>query len=401
MFAVTFVSGSSDALQVGAAKELIAFETESPLAGHAYRRGRDAHRQEGEFYARSLYLEDEGFRAVLVSIDLYAITTELRTRILSNLPDGIDPKHVILTATHTHSGPGGLAQSWFHRQIYGRYMDANIETIALATSTSIQAALDSKRRATIGYEIGEVKSLSRPAYSSGGTYDTDLGVIRIDDSDGNSIAILGSFSAAPATLRRNNGLVVSPDYPGVFTKELESMGSEGMIAFFLSAASGDQVCKMVDDKEGLEWHEHIGKELALQVKAIANKIKCQEFPLQFYTYSHSIPEGLQLDNLPEQIPFHAIGISRLLVNFVPGVPTADFKNALIKEIRQGDYRSHIIVGLSNDNLMTLSAPTASDKAEYGPIHGTSILGDQALPWCVDAINALIDSPVTTSGLSDE
>lgn len=259
LVALSFLAhpGDASALQAGAAKIAVVLPEDVPLAGHLYRHGRNAHISRGTVNARSLYLESDQTRVVLVSLDLYAITPELRTRILESLPIPIPKSNVILTATHTHSGPGGLAESWFHRQLYGRYMSEVVEAIAVAVADSIIAAESSKRRATIGYEIGEQKTLTKNMVEKEGPRDADIGVIRVDDSDGDTIAILGAFSGRPATILRDNGLVLSADFPGVFCDELEGMSASGTIAFFLSGATGDQVCTNPDDKKSWEWRKSV------------------------------------------------------------------------------------------------------------------------------------------------
>ncbi|MFP6585048.1 MAG: neutral/alkaline non-lysosomal ceramidase N-terminal domain-containing protein [Candidatus Hydrogenedentota bacterium] len=393
LVALSFLAhpGVASALQAGAAKVAIILPEDVPLAGHLYRRGRNAHIARGTINARSLYLESDQIQVVLVSLDLYAITPELRARILESLPIPIAKSNVILTATHTHSGPGGLAKSWFHRQLYGRYMSEVVEAVAVAVEESIIAAESSKRRATIGYEIGEQKTLTKNMFEKKGPHDPDLGVIRVDDSDGNTIAILGTFSGRPATILRDNGLVLSADFPGVFCDELEGLSASGTVAFFLSGAAGDQVCTNSDDKQGWEWTEHVGKELAGAVKSIANRIKCDELAISIGYVDHPLPGDVSESYLPRATPFQSLAISHLLITFLPGEPYATLKRKLSSEVRKAGFRTHILVGLSNDNLMGLATADSGDIKAYGSRQSINIIGDTVVEWCLKAISDLMKS----------
>lgn len=348
--AALFYADLACAMQAGAAKTQIELPAEVPLAGHAYRQGRSAQVVHDSIYARCLYLEEDQFEIALVTLDLWGITPELRTRILELAPAELDPGDIIIAATGTHNGPGGFAQAWELRQVYGRYMPDVLESIAQSAAAAMDAAINSRTRATIGYRIGEQQALSQNAESPDGPRDNQIGVIRVDDSDGNPITIIGALSARAATLERDVGLAVSADFPGVFCKELEALSASETVAIFLSGATGDQTCAPREGLQSLELTEYVGSELAILVKGIANTIKCDELPISTNFMNVRLPRTETEPHQAGSVMVQTIEIGRLFVPFIPGAADIAIKNVISDDARRRGYDGVIAVGLTNDNI---------------------------------------------------
>jgi hypothetical protein len=336
---------------------------------------------------RALYLEDGDTGIVLVSADLHSITPELRERVLGLAPADLAENHIILTATHTHNGPGGLSKSWFARRYMGRYMDEMVELVAQGIADAIAEAMAGKKRATIGFKVAAEEGLTRDLFGEGGKRKSQVGVIRVDDSDGNPIAILGSLSAHPTTAPESDVLALSADFPGYFCAELESMSQGDTVAFFLNGALGDRACANREEKGGWDWAEIIGKELALLVKSVANTIDCEEYPVSINYAMRRVPEHLAGRFFSDEVLIQTLEIDRLLVSFLPGEPYAGVQDELERVAKRRGYSAHITVGLANDYLMDIASPDAVGLRGEAP--GLNVLGPGAAEWSIDVIQTLM------------
>ncbi len=380
-------TGNVYALQTGAAKLALELPLGGPLGGHVYRQGRAVVAQHDPITVRALYLEESSTRLMLVSVDVHSITSELRERIVSILPEGIEDNHLIVTATHTHNGPGGLADNWLSRRYMGGYDPEMVGVIAEGVAQVMGEAVARKARGTIGYTVSNKLLLNENMFSSDGLRDGNLGVIRVDDSDGNPIAILGSFSAHPTTISASNSFTFSADYPGYFCTQLEALSHENTVAFFLNGAVGDQACNNLQALKGWAWTEYVGTELAVQVKSIANKIECKEYPITLNSAMIDTPSSSANSFINRSVLFQALEINDLLVTFIPGEPYAEVKRELDRRAKARGYMEYIAVGLSNDYVMDIAGTSSAVVRKDLP--GLNVFGPEGAQWCYEAVSVLM------------
>ena len=116
-------------------------------------------------------------------------------------------------------------------------MPEHVEAVAAKFVEAMQLAYDGRTRAAAGY-AGVDTSLAVNRFDPVAEVDGRLTVLRVDDSDGNPIAILANLGAAPQGRR---SMSYSADFPGVFCAALEGMTALPSVAFFLNGASADQI----------------------------------------------------------------------------------------------------------------------------------------------------------------
>ena len=351
------------------------------------RLGRSAVSVHDPIKVRALYLEDGDIRIALVSVDVHSITPELRARVLELAPAVIQENHIILTATHTHSGPGGLSKDWFARRYLGRYSDETLTSIAQNIADAIDGAMQTMKRATIGYKVSSQEVLTQNLFSPEGPRSAQIGVIRVDDSDGNPIAILGSMAAHPTTAPASDLRTMSADFPGYFCDHLESISHEDTVAFFLNGAVGDQVCTNHENKSGWDWTQYIGQELAIVAKSISNTIECREHPITMNYATGTVPNNLAETFLPRSVLFQTLEIDRLLVSFIPGEPYNEVHTNLDRSAKRRGYDAYMTVGLANDYVMDIASSVPSGARGSAP--GLDILGPFGGSWSIDIIHSLM------------
>jgi len=201
--------------------------------------------------ATAIFMADGGVSALLVSIEVCLINTTLANRIRKAVSDatGVDEKHVILSATHTHSGPNTAGMvGW------GDYDVAYCENILLprVVEASVEAAR-AAQPATFG--VGTIRSEAginrreilpnghvRLGNNPWGLFDPTMTVLSWAGLDGKPLASCVHYGAhCTAAFRRP---VVSRDWAGVMLDILER--ETGAPAMFTQGASGDVAPRMAN-----------------------------------------------------------------------------------------------------------------------------------------------------------
>lgn len=386
-------------LEAGAAKVELTPDLGTPLDGYLDRQGRGAREVHDPLYVRALYLEGEGLSVFLVSADLFSISPDLRERVLELVPPVTPPDNVIMAATHTFSGPGGLDRSWLARQRSGRFIPEWLETAAQRFAEAMKTAYESRTRCAIGYATTQQRSLSVNRFAPDGAIDPQIGVIRVDDSDGNPIAILANFGAAAQTIPDAARLTFSADFPGAFCNALEGMASEGTVAFFLNAGAADQVCANDEGTGAWSRTKAVGETLASRVKSLANDISCRESKLRFAADRRPLPPTTADNFLGGDALLQVLEIDRCAVAFVPGVPDAAITMALRNAAQRDGYLRHLTVAAANGYLGGLRS--RESYAFRDPFGDPVYVGPDAESWLLDGFNALLSRSTPDEGARKE
>ena len=211
-------------LRAGAAAVAVDVEIGTPLSGYAAREGgaTDTH---DPCTARALAVEDTCWVAVDVCGLDGATCAAVAERV--GLPDG----HVVVTATHTHSGPactpGRLGGD--DALTRGRVIDAAVRaaTQALAARRPVRLRWSSVRGAGV--------AVDRRAPSR--RVDPPIDLVRLVAEDGDVVGWLVTYPCHPVVLAADNRSV-SGDYVWALRAELEAQ-AQGSVAVFLPGTCGN------------------------------------------------------------------------------------------------------------------------------------------------------------------
>jgi neutral ceramidase len=199
------------------------------MAGYARRTG-PAEGVLDDLMCRVLVLDDGSTRLVLAVCDLLYATVPMTQLVRRKIQDrlSIPAAHVMVTATHTHAGPGGLAQA--DTPLLEDMSERVVVLVAEACARLVPA------RILVGEtRIGGV-SLNRR--DPGGPRDDRARVVALLSSDdqGTPIATLAIFACHP-TILEHDTRAYSGDYPGAACRQIEQ--AVGGTAVFLQGCSGD------------------------------------------------------------------------------------------------------------------------------------------------------------------
>lgn len=198
-------------------------------------------------------------------------------------------KEVMLIASHTHSGPviddgydDGLPE--WERRALEKIADSIGEAVSKLKPTRIgvglgQTVIGHNRR--IVQSDGSIKMLWRNSTGQQtGIIDPTVGVIRVDDAQGNPMAILVNYACHPVIFGPDN-LRYSADYPGAMARIVEASFANSRsqpICFFLQGAPGD-INPLMDKTPLMENADavkiEVGETLGREVARVAQLIKTE------------------------------------------------------------------------------------------------------------------------------
>jgi neutral ceramidase len=199
-------------------------------------------------YARVLVLEAQGKRLAYVDLDLgrtFGPSSLERLRTAAKHDSGID--YLMVQAIHTHAGPVILDD---YPSGLPAWENADLEKIGQAIHDASEHLVSVRLgvgygEAYIGYNRlrvnpdGTVTMLwNNSARIPTWPVDPMITVLRIDQMDGQPLAILVNYATHPVTFGPDN-LRYSADFPGVMCKVVEQAFDQKPMAFFVQGAPGD------------------------------------------------------------------------------------------------------------------------------------------------------------------
>src|SRR5438105_12807958 len=252
-------------------------------------------------YARVLVLETGSQRLAVVSVDLGRPFGAASLQWLRNATRN-DVSFLILTATHTHSGP--VVQDDFPAE-KPAWETAALEKIAEA----VAKACKNLTQAQIGTGYGSAFiGHNRLRVNSDGSVswfernltevptapvDGTVSVLRIDDTDGQPLAIVVNYACHPVIFGSDN-FQYSADFPAAMTKTVEAAFDGKPLCFFLQGAPGDinpYYAVTPIEQAAVETRDRAGQILGTETVRIAKEIHTRgdsQSDLQFALYAPAL-----------------------------------------------------------------------------------------------------------------
>jgi hypothetical protein len=254
--------------------------------------------------ARCLALSDaQGAGMLIAAADLCLVTPEQAARVRGRIAaqSGLPLERILLSCTHTHSGPDtGLGSL-----VAGRPEPSHVEPLFEGIVATALQAWQARRPARLGWGRAEAR-IGRNRSLEDGPVDPEVLVLRVDGADGEPLATLYSYACHGTVLGHDN-LEISADWPGEACAALE--GGRGGVALFLLGAHADIDPRTRALKDlaipgqsvglGFEAVRVLGREVAEAVLAALPSIETRaDVPLAGASRSLELP--LHLADLPER-----------------------------------------------------------------------------------------------------
>ncbi len=216
-----------------------------PMAGYYHERGADGVLD--PLFSRALVIEAGGERAAFVTLDIISVTREITDEARAGIEKttGIPGAHVMISATHAHTGPELASRGRRSSAMGGQSQLAVDYTAALPAKIveSVRVAHEKLQPARLKVASGRCEDLAfnRRFYMRDGTVgwnpgklnphivltagptDPEVGILHVEPPDGvsprQSLATYVNFAMHPDT---TGGSKISADWPGALGRVLST-----------------------------------------------------------------------------------------------------------------------------------------------------------------------------------
>jgi neutral ceramidase len=246
-------------------------------------------------WARAFVVESpcNGKRVVFVNTDLCMVFQAVKQQVMKKLHEKYgnlyNDENVVITATHTHSGPGGFSTyTLYNLSTYGFNQD-HFDTVVNGIVNAIDRAQHNMKPAQIKLADGQLTGISysrsptsylqnseaeRARYN--GDIDTKMVLARFDDLKGQPIGTINWFPIHGVSFNNKN-LLISGDNKGLaeylFEKDFNSdYGPSAFVAAFAQENAGD----VSPNKLGVEGGEGLAGLNAVEKAARPQYEKAKE-----------------------------------------------------------------------------------------------------------------------------
>lgn len=352
-------------------------------------------------YVKTFVAYDGSSSLALVTVDciglMYSDLLKVRSELTRmDFPIPFTPESLVISSTHTHSGPdvvGLWGKDYSESGVDPDYLEKLIKTIASEILKASQNLIEVEGKyAMTTHGDDWVKNISEEEI------DRSITTLQFVDLDGNSIVSLTNFACHPTYL---DGIVseVSADYVGGFYKGLEDVfGGEHL---FLQGAIGGWI--QPNDKDG-KHHTAIKRGEGL-AEATINALKTQSEPLKnhqiifrksYVSFEVENEAWQQLaemgifnrsigETVESEVAWFSIGEATFATHPGESAPHYSFQT---KELMPQGPK--LVLGLAQDALGYILKPEYFENPEipHAPYLTSMSLGSKTGPRLMDELSAL-------------
>jgi hypothetical protein len=394
--------------------------TPDAMKGYVGRRRQVSRGVHDPLLATALALEAEGARAVVVGLDTLVVSRAVSAAVREALaPYGVAPEHVLLCASHTHSGPDLFA--WWEGTNEAAPVERTVDAV-------VKAAVDAIERlepANLSFGEGSLDYVSiNRRDEQAGSIDPRVAVLRATSpATGSRIALLVSFACHPVTLDYAN-LLFSADFVEPFRRALSAAFAGAGVVFVNGAAGNLNPARFPYEQRaniyipqtqenfpvywgGFADAERLGRTLAGEALKTAERatpldaapirgrlarallpLKSEEDVNRFLEFmSFREPYRASLAGRTElETDVQLLEVGELRVFALPGEPFVELGLELRRRSGGGKL---LVTGFANDDVRYVMTPDAYVAGQYETV-GTALASSSAAAL-VDAAAALVEA----------
>ncbi len=222
-----------------------------------------------DLFVKVLILQSNDIKIVIITADLIGFQTEYADNIRCHIAEKLNTsvKNILISASHTHSGPATMfLRRWGEVDMdYVHNLQKQIIGAAVMAERSMQEA-----RIGIGKGKADGVCVNRRD-GENGSVDNDVSIIRIDNSQGEMIAVLMNYSCHPVAAHNYKNMI-SADYPGYAMNVIEKAKNDKAMALHTTGAGGDINPKGLHD---IRYAEKFGNMVGGEALKVAESIETQ------------------------------------------------------------------------------------------------------------------------------
>jgi hypothetical protein len=349
--------------------------------------------------ARALVLSNGVRKVAIVKLDTIGMSRQLRDELVAAAqapPLNIQPADLVVLATHTHSGPGGVSNRAFWQvvavdcladAVYPKVRDGAVQALKDAN-----AALQPAR---LGVGTATVLNANKNRRGRPAVVDRELTVVKVITPTGGPIAALFNFAVHGTNLNENN-MLLSADCMGEMEDRIISAtypSMAGAIPIFTNAAEGDVAPQhggaaglpiegqIVGDAVMVLWPT-IPTDSILELRGAFLDVDmptpswnvyasdpCPPLPgggsatlCSKFGVSTAVP--LPSSWVPTTLPFQALRIGNTVFVAIPGEPITEIGWDLKSRATSKGFTRGVILSLANDHAGYFTDAVQYQAADY-------------------------------------
>jgi hypothetical protein len=315
--------------------------------------------------AHALVLDDGKAKTALVAVDILGIGPEIRAAVVKGIAGaGIASDHLLLAATHTHSGPGHLYPVPMLEPFFGKFRQDVLDAVTSAIVKAVTTANAGLEPAVIGSAEGAIKNASRNRRHDGGLTDETMSVMRVDAASGKALAVVINFAAHP-TVIGGQPVLITADFPrGVYDYVQRKLGAT---AIYFNGAQGDQSPGNPTNALGDSYAraQALGEALAARALEIRAGIKPRADIAVKAVYEDVTLPPPTMPLMPKATaPYMSLALDNALLVAMPGECICEIGRAVKAELRKSG-KAPFFIGLANDQLGYILTE-AEYNFDFGP-----------------------------------
>lgn len=335
-------------LRAGVARVEVTPPVGTPLGGYADRKGKPSTGVHDPIMVKALVLDDGETRLVLVTSDLVGTNPEMVRKVAQET--GISADRLLVSASHTHSGPGAYGKGAFAFIALGAFRQPVFDLLADGMVRAIREAQAGLKPAALAIGETQFPEFMRNRRRSR-IKDPALWLMRVDTADGKPLALLLNLSAHGTVLEEDN-MEFSGDWMA-FTQAYLEREVPGVTALYTNGAEGDISPNIPDNSshfEGAKAHGELGGRKTLELYRTLKP--APEVKLGSRTSTLELPQtvGAALLGNGKETRLQCLSINDALLIAVPGEPIAQLGLILKEHARRQGVQHPVVMGLANDHL---------------------------------------------------
>ena len=343
----------SHALTAGAARGDISPKTSQFLCGypHVERYSTGIH---DPLLSSALYLNDGATEAMFIANDIISLSkqfvAEVRARI--EKATGVPAGNIMVTATHTHSGP--ITRKSMSSEADPAVPDPDPAYVGFMQDILVDAAVKAHAAAApaeIGLAEAHVEGVGTNRRDPDGPADPGAPVLLVRSvADGRTIGLMACYSMHPTVLHEDSTLV-SADFPGMAREYLQKqvLGKDCPVVYHTGPA-GNQSPRHVTKGNTFEEAERLGKILGKAFEEAVSKV--------VFSSDVKLVVVRDLVELPKRVLPSVAEAGKKLEDAVARLESLRAKGAPRQEVRTAE-----VDGFGAEHTLALAKAEADGRAE--------------------------------------
>jgi len=217
--------------------------------------------------ASALYLENDSEALMMIAVDILFLNSkticEIRKKIATTTV--LKESNILISCTHTHSGPETLSRAWKTGIIDVEYMDLLKENIVKA---GVKAAT-AKKSAKLAVTSVNVSGVGCNRHDPEGPRDPEVAIIAIRDAATDKLTAVSLVYSMHPTVMHEDSTLVSSDFPGYTREYLKQEFGQNLTIMYHNGPEGNQSPRYHVKGQTFAEAERLGNILG---KAVAGKI---------------------------------------------------------------------------------------------------------------------------------